>query len=667
MSGKKTANFLSLCLQMAAYYAMGLAIFITSRIAYLLQHTTLDNIIDHKESLPLLIYNASRFDLQAFSYIAAPIILPALFLPYLCSGKAIDRFTRITRHYFTVMLTVLMLLVTAETFYYENFNSRYNVVFFDFFDEGPWGLLLTMWQDYPCAKIIMGAAFFAFLVSLAGKAIGKIRIAPRQWMQRRTTCLLPLLAVAITFIMIRGSVTGYTLQVEHFIVSTDETMNQSVPNALYLLKKAYKERKNSYKLVTTEQLLREEGYETLGELLDAAGYKNVPQNIDDTESLLDTLLFAQVDSTRTAGRPNVLLILNESWSNYLNGMDRGDSLDILSTLRPHLSSDILFKNFQSVRRGTIYTLETVTLSMPYLHFFNSRYRFTPYPTSIAHPFKTNGYSTAFVTGMDPTWENVLEGLTHQLFDTIIGKQELLERVPGSTTSVIGVYDEFLYTYLYDRMSKHSDNPQFIVVLTTTNHPPFTFPDNMDLAPLTDLWYDSPMLTGDKEVLTKYGKGIQYANKCLGTFLDKFKNSPLADNTIVAVTGDHNVRTILDYSEGRVQARHKHSVPFYLYLPEAYRPDSADIERMQQRYGSHFDLLPTLATTALAEGTRYLNIGNNLLDPHRADSLYFSYNEHQVLSPDAADNDSLMKMMQARELLMKIYYQLQFAKGSSAKE
>lgn len=663
MSNKKTATFLSLLLQIVSYYAMGLTIFVTSRMTYLLQHTTIGNIIEHKDSLPLLISNAGRFDLQAFSYIAVPMILPVLIMPYLCSDKAIEKFTAVMRHYFTVMLTLLMLLVTAETFYYDNFNSRYNVVFFDFFDEGPWGLMLTMWQDYPCLKILLGAAIFACIVSLIGKAIGKIRVLPRQWMNSRLTYLLPVIAIAITFAMIRGSVTRYTLQVEHFVVSTDETMNQSVPNALYLLKKAYKERKNSYKLISEEQLLREGGYNTLAELLATAGYKDVQTDGNDTESLLDSLLFARVDTSLSTTRPNVLLILNESWSNYLNSMDRGDSLDLLCTLRQHMQEDIVFNNFQSVRNGTIYTLETVTLGMPYLHFFNSRYRFNPFPTSIAHPFKANGYSTTFITGMDPTWENVLEGLTHQHFDTIIGKQELLHKVEGSTTSVIGVYDEYLYSYLFDRMNSHSNKPQFILVLTTTNHPPFTFPDNMDLPPLTDLWYKSPMLTGDNEVLTKYGKGIQYANKSLGTFLDKFKKSPLAKNTIVAVTGDHNVRTILDYSNGHVDARHRHSVPLYLYLPQQYRPDSITIKRIQQRYGSHFDLLPTLATTALKGGTRYLSIGSNLLDTELADSLYFSYNEKQTLSPEAANNDSITKMMLARELLMKLYYQLQFAKNS----
>ena len=99
------------------------------------------------------------------------------------------------------------------------------------------------------------------------------------------------------------------------------------------------------------------------------------------------------------------------------------------------------------------------------------------------------------------------------------------------------------------------------------------------------------------------------------------------------------------------------------MPESMRPDSSDIARFENRHGSHFDLLPTLAPLTLKRGTRYLNIGQNLFDPHRTDSLYYSYNEKQLLAPEGSNKEQLMKMMQARELLMKIYYQLKFAKNN----
>ena len=65
------------------------------------------------------------------------------------------------------------------------------------------------------------------------------------------------------------------------------------------------------------------------------------------------------------------------------------------------------------------------------------------------------------------------------------------------------------------------------------------------------------------MLQKYITGFRYANKTLGDFLDKFKQSKAAENTIVIISGDHNVRSILDYTQ--VDKRWERSCAA-LYLP-----------------------------------------------------------------------------------------------------
>lgn len=158
-------------------------------------------------------------------------------------------------------------------------------------------------------------------------------------------------------------------------------------------------------------------------------------------------------------------------------------------------------------------------------------------------------------------------------------------------------------------------------------------------------------------------GAQYANRCLGDFLDMFKKSPLAKNTIIFVTGDHNVRSILDYD--KVPMRYKHSVPLYIYMPEQYLPTKDAIEHIEKRYGCHYDLLPTMATFAFSEGTKFLNIGNDLLDTEQSDDAYFSYNEKMILAPDGADIEKLGRIMRARLTLMELYYQRIFRAGKGS--
>ena len=470
--------------------------------------------------------------------------------------------------------------------------------------------------------------------------------------------------MALTFVLMRGSVTQYLLQVEAFMVSPDETINKSVPNAIYLLKKAYAERANSFQLYSDEELLSQNGYSSLDEAINVANLPLMEQ--DNRIEKLESALFSTVDDERFDAEmqhPNVIILLNESWSQFLMEMDHESKLDLLSSLRPHLKEDLLFKNIQSVRNGTIYSLETVALTMPYMRFFDSRYRFESLKSSIAHPFKENGYHTAFITGMDPTWENVQEGLTYQLFDTIIGRQDILHEIEGSTTSAIGVYDEFLMKYMLNHIDQQNEKgkPFFVLALTTTNHPPFTFPDNMQLPELTDEWYMSPYLTGDDEIRRKYGLGFQYANKSFGDFLTELKSKDASNNTIVIAVGDHNVRSVLNYD--KVPSRYKHAVPMYVYLPDRYKYLYECKETLEERYGSHHDILPTLAELCFKKGTRYMNIGQNLFDLTKDNSDYYSYNEQQLLLPDAnvQHSDSILRMIEARELVCKIYFQQFFRK------
>lgn len=648
-----TARLLTLYIQIWLYQFIGISIFIAARIAFVFTHGGEEIFGEHLDCLPLFTWNAWRFDIQSITYVTLLPLLAAFAVTFMKSRKSIGICIKYTRYYYAVLWAIITLISVAEFYFYDNFECRYNVVFFDFFDEGPLGLLRTMWEDYPCMSILAFIVAVGGMVAYAGKYIGRKSVAPRSWMGVKASIVCIVLIAGITFIFMRGSVSTYTLQVEAFIVSPDENINNAVPNALYMLKKAYKERKESFKLMSDEKVLREDGFSSLEEAESVAAL--TADNIFSTAKALEK------------EQPNILLIMNESWSSYLVNFDKGDTLDLLCSLRSHMNEDILLKKFQSVRNGTVYSLESVILAMPYLHYFQSRYRYDSLATSIAYPLKKSGYSTRFITGMDPTWENLNEALKVQYFDRIDGRVQIMEAIEGSTASQIGVYDEFLYTYLAQELEKGiaEGKPQFIMTLTTTNHPPFTYPENMNLPPLNEHWYSSPALTGNHDVKTKYGLGAQYSNRCLGDFLTWLKSSPFAQNTVVIATGDHNVRSILNYDV--VPSNQKHSVPFYIYLPPKYAISNDAKKKIEERYGCHYDILPTIAGLALKEGVEYLNIGNNILDTLKKNDCYYSYNEKLTLSPDSCRNDSIRRMVEARQTLMKLYYQGIFRETADKQE
>ena len=606
--------------------------------------------------LPFLFFrNAARFDLQIIAYISAPAVLLSLIAGFTGSDKAAKLSDRSMSIYFAFMYAVMTLLAFGEFLFMDNFGTRYSSVFFDFADENPASLLLTIWQDYPIAPVIAGMAVAFTLVFLLGVPIARTTLNISFRRDIAASAVSSLLILAVTFIMMRGSLTSYTLQPEAFVVSDNAETNECVPNSIYMLKKAFSERKKSFRMVTTRQLLGENGFNTLEEAVRTAGYE-VPAGLPE-DSLLMSALLTESRYEPDAERPDIVLILSESWSEFISRMDSRDGPDLLGSLREHLETDITVRNFQSVRSGTIYTVETITTGMPYERYFKSQYRFNTLETAFAKPFKENGYATSFIVGFDQTWENVEEGLSHQYFDHIYGKQHILRSIPGSTSSLIGAYDEYLFDFLMKRLDegRESGQPQLIIALTSTNHPPYTFPENMDLPPLGEEWFGSRMLTGDRDVLAKNGTGIQYANRSLGNFLTELKTGNHAGNTIVVATGDHNVRSILNFQEDAVPDEYRYRVPLYIYLPEKYSLPDSIRGIVSDRYGCHLDILPTLAPFAFGKGTKYLNIGHNLLDSG-TDDLFFSYHESGVLSPCVQRNDSLMRVMKTRELLMKIYVQ-----------
>ena len=86
-------------------------------------------------------------------------------------------------------------------------------------------------------------------------------------------------------------------------------------------------------------------------------------------------------------------------------------------------------------------------------------------------------------------------------------------------------------------------PVFIMMLSTTNHPPFKVPDGeqvskVDISKLPKTINLEGSYDGNMEMLLKT---YQYAANSLGNFILDLRNKGWLKNTIVAATGDHNAR------------------------------------------------------------------------------------------------------------------------------
>ncbi len=644
------------------YSAVILVILLLVRICFAVAFVPMSVISSNLAVFPRLLFNLLRFDVQVVCYVLLlPTVLTFVFaaLRKPWTERVLSRFRRL---YFSIVCALLLAISGIDMGFYANFNSHINLTFFDFFNEGPMSLIQTIWEEYHC--VYEAIAFLLILLPILllirrielGKSSARnaLHLASRQQPSRLKVIKLSatiLLYIAFLVIGLRGSIWRFPLQIEDTFVSNQKPLNDLVPNAIYMLKKAYKEKNNAFKIAKTDDLLHEYKFKSLQEALDVYTDGKVKMAKNDTLTALQHALFEEVGDSLKQPQPNIVIIYSESWSNYLFNLQQKDA-EMNFGLDRHFKEDLLFRNFQSVQNGTINSLENLFVSTPFPHFFTSSYRFNTLPTSIALPFKASNYTTMFMSGMDAAWENCAEALPHQQFDAIYDKFFLLKDYPHATYNSIGVYDEYLFQALLDKLNKPSKKRQMITVMTTTNHPPFEFPKDLKLPPLPDSFYGKKCFAEhNRKVLDKYLTGFRYYNKTLNDFLNRFKASAAAKNTILVITGDHNVRVILNHDV--IDKRYEHSVPLYVYLPPYLRKEAYN--KLTNRWGSHDDILATLAPFAF-RNTKYFKMGKNLLDTSVSDSTYYSANVDQIEAIPSYQKKA-ERLTAARNLLRQVYFGL----------
>ena len=77
-------------------------------------------------------------------------------------------------------------------------------------------------------------------------------------------------------------------------------------------------------------------------------------------------------------------------------------------------------------------------------------------------------------------------------------------------------------------------------------------------------------------------------------------------------------------------------------------------RDTNKYGCHYDLLPTIAPFAF-KNVEYIKMGNDLLSKNVTISNSYSYNECQILAEKEYKVEA-ERIIRARNLLLKLYIQ-----------
>ncbi len=392
-------------------------------------------------------------------------------------------------------------------------------------------------------------------------------------------------------------------------VSSDEFINKVSHNGFRAFTNALSARKKY--LARKYDLLKATGYK--GNIEKAFEVYTGTENIN-REDLLKNITFKtkKVDDKEY----NVVVIMVESFGMPILKY-QSEKFNILGELKKHFDEDILLTNMISAGDGTISSLQALLLNIPHrptsFAFSQSIYKQTSFSYGPAFLFKENNYETSFIYGGDLTWRSLREFVKHQGYDNLEGKINIfkhLENIDKPKADYFhpwGIFDEYLYSHILKKL-ENSDKKQFIVALSTNNHPPYNVPKEYKSKSLEFNDEIKNHITGDFELAQQRFKSYAYAVDQVGIFLDKFKKSKFKDNTIVVVTADNNtIDGIIKYDDN--QLLNSKNIPLYFYLPESLK-NKIDVDTKVT--GSHKDIFPTIYNLTLKE-QEYLSIGKNLFD------------------------------------------------------
>lgn len=539
--------------------------------------------------LASVVVQGFRFDLKV-SAVAGFLLL--LVLPWV-SGKVQGRIA-------TGVAFLYVMLSLVNLHYFGFYKTPIDSLVFGVVEDDTSAVLQTIWHDFPVIwTLLLALALTAGSVWLHRVLLRRLR--PDTVLQSRHIAIQLALAIVVFFALVfagKGTLREMALQRQHLTVTTSPFLNDMVPNGPIALKYAWDSRGQSQNLQNPLVGLKAMGFNSPLAAAEALGLRH------GSEAEVKAALTAHEPLPPGTPKKNLIFFLMESWSAEPL-LYQSSQFDVLGRLAPTLMDPTKachFSNFDSAQPGTHPTLEAILFSTPITPLTMGDVGRKPIPWSIPKVIKDAGYQTLFVTSARSGWRDLNRVLAVQGFDEVVDANNLKEAYPEANLGIWGVWDSYVFKYLDKRLAAQpKDKPLFVFVLTSTNHPPYDLPADYHRVPRDmSLWKGE---TSSDTLLLNLDT-YHYAADLLGGFVQSVQSGPLKSNTIVAATGDHNVRSFGMYAEPARRYLQR-QVPFVIW------GEGLQCGQQQALPASHRDMFNTLLPLIGVNGP-YVNAGRNLL-------------------------------------------------------
>ncbi|MFI1771402.1 LTA synthase family protein [Thalassobellus citreus] len=506
------------------------------------------------------------FDIGTVSFFAIPYIIYLLLIPSKIYGTLFDRI--ITYFGFSIGLIIFLFSFFAEITFWEEFKRRFNFIAVDYLLY-TYEVVNNINESYPLPLLIglILLILFGIIIAIKKKGVFKETFTS-------TTPFKTKLAPSILLIII-ASIFALFINNKDAELFKNRYNNEISKTGIYSFFAAFRSSEfpftEFYKTIDNDKAFRvvKNKIKTTSDSYINETKHEIIRNIKNS------------DSINEIQKPNVIFICVESLSGaFLKTF--GSKQNITPVLDSLANNSIFFTNLFATGTRTVRGMEAITLSIPptpgrsILKRDNSQNLFT-----IGEVFKEQGYERNFFYGGDGYFDNmnsffgtsgfniIDRGRGFLLDSNIKTKRTNIEDNEVTFENAWGVCDTDIYNKVISEADKASieGKPFFDFVMTTSNHRPYTYPENK---------IDVPSGAG------RHGS-VKYTDYAIGEFIKKVKNKPWYKNTIFIIMSDHCASSAGSWALD-VQNYH---VPAFIFNVPNTKHEKID------KLCSQIDLFPTL--------------------------------------------------------------------------
>ena len=544
--------------------SLGLVFIILSFITRIALYVwSFDNIDFSIISLIRILFTGLLFDVGTVSFFLVPYAIYLLLLPNRFNGTQLDKI--ITKTAFFIGLLTFIFTTFAEFTFWEEFSSRFNFIAVDYLvytNE----VVGNINESYPIPillSIVFTVVFLIFFIINKRNTFKDTFNNSASTKEKIITASITLFVALFFFIFITN---------KHAEWSGNRYENELSKTGIYSFFAAFRNNELSY----TDFYLTQNTKVSIATL-----QKNVLQ---ETDVLLDPAKHSLKRLIKNEGAektPNVIFICIESLSADFMGR-YGNKWAVTHFMDSLANESVTFDNLYATGTRTVRGMEAITLSIPpspgrsvvkrenNTNFFN-----------IGTVFKQKGYKNVFFYGGDGYFDNMNQffggngfdivdrGRGYLMGDEFKSKRTNIEDDEVTFENAWGVCDEDIYRKVIKEADSSYQNKQpfFNFIMTTSNHRPYTYPEN--------------------KIEFEPGSGrhaaVRYTDFAIEQFMMLAKSKPWFKNTVFIIMADHCASSAgkrdIDVS--------KYHIPGFIYNLPQQNPEAVN------KVCSQIDIFPTL--------------------------------------------------------------------------